>query len=234
MSANGDLRQRRDILADQLAELQWDLGGLAYEMAIRDHFRLDVLTRQAARLQKVDAELGEVERMLRLDQAGAAGACAGCGALYAQRLGLLLAVREGPDTADGPAAGGGENMSAVANRILRSFSLVVTDRRWAAPLSAMALGFGLFVGVAIGPDAAGTMAGTPLVVELPAPAEEPSEVEVGGGEGPILAGPGPIGGGGGAGPIAALPAPAPEEAPTARGSAASEEGADPFPGRRKS
>ena len=84
MSADGDLQQRRDSLADQLAELQWDLGGLAYEMAIRDHFRLDVLTRQAAKLQQVDAELGEVERMLRLDQAGAAGACPSCGALYAQ------------------------------------------------------------------------------------------------------------------------------------------------------
>ncbi len=53
-------------------------------MAIRDHFRLDVLNQQAAQLQQVDAELGEVERMLRLDQAGAAGACAQCGALYAR------------------------------------------------------------------------------------------------------------------------------------------------------
>ncbi len=79
-----ELLQRRDRLAEQLTELQWDLGGLAYEMAIRDHFRLDVLTRQAAKLQKVDAELAEVERMLRLDQAGAAGACGQCGALYAR------------------------------------------------------------------------------------------------------------------------------------------------------
>lgn len=79
-----DLQQRRDDLTKQLAELQWDLGGLAYEMAIRDHFRLDVLTRQAAKLQQVDAELAEVERMLRLDQAGAAGACGSCGALYAR------------------------------------------------------------------------------------------------------------------------------------------------------
>jgi predicted amidophosphoribosyltransferase len=53
-------------------------------MARRDHFRLDVLARQAAKLQQVDAELGEVERMLKLDQAGAAGACGNCGALYAQ------------------------------------------------------------------------------------------------------------------------------------------------------
>ena len=83
MSAD-DLQRRRDSLAEQLAELQWDLGGLAYEMAIRDHFRLDVLARQAAKLQQVDAELAEVERMLRLDQAGAAGACGSCGALYAR------------------------------------------------------------------------------------------------------------------------------------------------------
>lgn len=79
-----ELRKRREQLAAQLTELQWDLGGVAYEMAIRDHFRLDVLTRQAARLQQVDAELAEVERLLRLDQAGAAGACGNCGALYAR------------------------------------------------------------------------------------------------------------------------------------------------------
>jgi hypothetical protein len=79
-----DLRQRRERLSGRLAELQWDLGGIAYEMAIRDHFRLDVLSRQAAKLQQVDAELAEVERMLKLDQAGAAGACGHCGALYAR------------------------------------------------------------------------------------------------------------------------------------------------------
>jgi len=81
---SADLKQRRDRLADQLAELQWDLGGVAYEMAIRDHFRLDVLARQAAKLQQVDAELAEVERMLRLEDASAAGACGACGALYAR------------------------------------------------------------------------------------------------------------------------------------------------------
>jgi hypothetical protein len=79
-----DLQRRCERLSAQLAELQWDLGGLAYEMAIRDHFRLDTLSRKAAELQRVDAELAEVERMLKLGQAGAAGACGGCGALYAQ------------------------------------------------------------------------------------------------------------------------------------------------------
>ena len=82
--APGELTERRDALARELAELQWDLGGLTYEMAIRDHFRLDVLTRQAARLQELDARLGEVEHLLRLDTTGAAGACPHCGTLYAR------------------------------------------------------------------------------------------------------------------------------------------------------
>ncbi len=53
-------------------------------------------------------------------------------------------------------------------RLLRWASLPVTDRRWAAPLCAAALGFGLFAGVAIGPAATGTFAtGVPPVIELP-------------------------------------------------------------------
>jgi hypothetical protein len=79
-----DLRERRRRLAEEVAALQWDLGGLTYEMAIRDHFRLDLLVRAAAKLQEVDAELGEVERLLRLQDAGAAGACPSCGALHAR------------------------------------------------------------------------------------------------------------------------------------------------------
>jgi hypothetical protein len=82
--SGSDLEKRRDRLAAELVELQWDLGGLAYEMTSRDHFRLDVLARQAAKLQQVDAELAEAERMLKLDQASAAGACGSCGALYAR------------------------------------------------------------------------------------------------------------------------------------------------------
>src|SRR5262245_49586117 len=61
-----ELRRRRDTLAEQVMELHWDLGGLTYEMAIRDHFRLDVLVRRAALLQERDAELAELERLLRL------------------------------------------------------------------------------------------------------------------------------------------------------------------------
>ena len=68
MSATTSLERRREQLALQVAELQFDLGGLAYEMAIRDHFRLDVLTRRAAELQRADAELAEVDRMLAAEQ----------------------------------------------------------------------------------------------------------------------------------------------------------------------
>jgi hypothetical protein len=79
-----ELIAKREALARAFVELQWDLGGMAYEMASRDHFRLDVLNRQAAELQKVDAELGQIERMMKLDDAGAAGSCPSCGALQAR------------------------------------------------------------------------------------------------------------------------------------------------------
>jgi hypothetical protein len=85
-SAEGgsDLRRRRDALAQQVTELHWDLGGLAYEMAIRDHFRLDVLVRRAALLQERDAELAEVERLLRMEEGAVAGGCPTCGAPHSR------------------------------------------------------------------------------------------------------------------------------------------------------
>jgi chorismate mutase len=74
-----DLERRRDQLTARVAELRWDLGGLVYEMATRDHIRVDVLVRRAALLQEADAELAKVERILRLEQTGTAGTCAACG-----------------------------------------------------------------------------------------------------------------------------------------------------------
>jgi len=79
-----ELRRRRDALAEEVTELHWDLGGLAYEMAIRDHFRLDVLVRRAALLQERDAELAELERLLRLEESASAGSCRACGAPYSR------------------------------------------------------------------------------------------------------------------------------------------------------
>jgi hypothetical protein len=63
---NTDLVAQRDRLLEKFTIMQADLGGAFYEMAIRDHVRLDVLTRKAAELQRVDAELLAAERMLEL------------------------------------------------------------------------------------------------------------------------------------------------------------------------
>jgi hypothetical protein len=75
-----DLKRRREQLVARVAELQWDLGGLAYEMAIRDSIRVDVLVKRAAELQDADAELNEVERILRMEESATAGSCPACGA----------------------------------------------------------------------------------------------------------------------------------------------------------
>jgi len=63
---NADLVAQRDRLLEKFTIMQSDLGGAFYEMAIRDHVRMDVLTRKAAELQRVDAELLAAERMLEL------------------------------------------------------------------------------------------------------------------------------------------------------------------------
>ena len=75
-----DLERRRDQLVARVAELQWDLGGLVYEMAIRNSIKVEVMVKRAVILQDADAELSEVERILRMDETGAAGSCKSCGA----------------------------------------------------------------------------------------------------------------------------------------------------------
>jgi hypothetical protein len=112
-----ELRERREALAEQVAQLQFDLGGLAYEMAIRDHFRLDVLVRRAAALQELDAQLGEVERLLALGESATTGSCPACGALHGRgavfcwQCGNALVRRTTangtePDAAPAPGNGG--------------------------------------------------------------------------------------------------------------------------------
>lgn len=61
-----DLIVQRDRLLEKFTVMQADLGGAFYEMAIRDHVRMDVLTRKAAELQRVDAELLATERLLEV------------------------------------------------------------------------------------------------------------------------------------------------------------------------
>ncbi|HEX7290183.1 MAG TPA: zinc ribbon domain-containing protein [Conexibacter sp.] len=81
-----ELLARRERLTERFALLQADLGGVFYEMAIRDHVVMDVLTRKAAELQRVDADLQQVERELRGEHVVAAppgGLCPACGAAHA-------------------------------------------------------------------------------------------------------------------------------------------------------
>jgi hypothetical protein len=75
---NKELAGQRERLLEKFTVMQADLGGAFYEMAIRDHVRLDVLTRKAAELQQVDAELLAVERLLELERTDAAGHCPTC------------------------------------------------------------------------------------------------------------------------------------------------------------
>src|SRR5438876_8071911 len=120
-----ELRRRREQLAEEVTELHWDLGGLAYEMAIRDHFRLDVLVRRAAVLQERDAELAEVERLLRLEDSASAGTCPSCGAphsrgaLYCWQCGATLMERSPSAAIQGAAASDRDGgTTAVMNALL--------------------------------------------------------------------------------------------------------------------
>jgi hypothetical protein len=76
---NRELIAERDRLLEKFTVMQADLGGAFYEMAIRDHVKMDVLTRKAAELQRLDMELGEVEEALELQRSEATGACSKCG-----------------------------------------------------------------------------------------------------------------------------------------------------------
>ena len=103
-----DLRRRHAELQARVAELQFDLGGLVYEMAIRDRIRVDVIVQRAAVLQDADAELGEVERILRLEETSTAGACGSCGAphssgaSYCWQCGQPLLAQVPPDAIAAP------------------------------------------------------------------------------------------------------------------------------------
>jgi hypothetical protein len=119
-----ELRKRRLALAERVAMLTWDLGGLTYEMAIRDHYRLDVLAQRAAELQKADAELGELERLLGAAEAGVHGQCRSCGAVhsrgaaYCWQCGAALLVEARPSVLQAP--GGASNGAGNAHDVRRT------------------------------------------------------------------------------------------------------------------
>lgn len=77
------LREERLRLAELVAERTWDLGGLTYEMAVRDHFRVDVLAKKSAELQELESQLSEIERLLA-NADGVGGNCRYCGSPHAR------------------------------------------------------------------------------------------------------------------------------------------------------
>ena len=56
-----ELVAERDRLTERFVLMQSELGGLFYEMAIRDHLQLDLLVERAAAMQRVEDELRRVE-----------------------------------------------------------------------------------------------------------------------------------------------------------------------------
>jgi hypothetical protein len=83
-AAEPGLAAERERLTERFTIMQAELGGLFYEMAIRDHVRMDLLMRRAAALQRVDAELAQVEHLLAQGEVGIGGRCGSCGTVYAQ------------------------------------------------------------------------------------------------------------------------------------------------------
>ena len=81
-TSEAELVARRDRLVERFTLMQTQLGGLYYEMAIRDHVQPHVLARKAAELQRIDIELAQVEKLLSTGDAAAAGDCPSCGAPY--------------------------------------------------------------------------------------------------------------------------------------------------------
>ena len=80
-----ELAAQRERLTERFALMQSELGGLFYEMAIRDHVRMEVLIAKAAELQRVDAELSQVDHLLRGDGGGTIGGqCPQCATPHAR------------------------------------------------------------------------------------------------------------------------------------------------------
>lgn len=83
-AVDAELLAQRDRLVERFAVMQSELGGLFYEMAIREHIRMEVLIPRAAELQRVDTELGQLQRMIDTGGSSIGGNCSACGGVYAR------------------------------------------------------------------------------------------------------------------------------------------------------
>jgi len=79
-----ELLAQRERLTERFALMQSELGGLFYEMAIRDHVQIDVLIEKAAALQRVDTELAQLEHLLHDGEGAIGGQCPSCGTAHAR------------------------------------------------------------------------------------------------------------------------------------------------------
>ena len=59
-----ELTAERERLTERFVLMQSELGGLFYEMAIRDHLQLDLLVERAAAMQQLESELRRVQEQL--------------------------------------------------------------------------------------------------------------------------------------------------------------------------
>ncbi|MFN8149888.1 MAG: hypothetical protein U0R24_02015 [Solirubrobacterales bacterium] len=113
-----ELIAQRDRLIEKLTVMQCDLGGAFYEMAIRDHVRLDALTAKAAELQVVDTELAQVERAIELQVSGVAGRCPSCaephgaGVAFCSQCGHALVQTAGAEPAGAQVAAASNGAAA--------------------------------------------------------------------------------------------------------------------------
>jgi hypothetical protein len=83
-SPSPELLAQRERLTERFALMQSELGGLFYEMAIRDHVQMDVLIAKAAALQRVDTELAQLEHLLHAGEGAIGGHCPSCGVAHAR------------------------------------------------------------------------------------------------------------------------------------------------------
>jgi len=83
-SPQAELNAERERLTERFALMQSELGGLFYEMAIRDHVNMELLVERAAAMQLVEAELAHVEHLKRGGDAVLGGSCGRCAAPYAR------------------------------------------------------------------------------------------------------------------------------------------------------
>ena len=94
-----ELRARRERLLERYTLTQLELGGAFYEMAVRDHVNVEALLSRAAELQRLDAELAQLDQIIATGGA-VAGACPACEAPYARgaafcwQCGAALAIAD--------------------------------------------------------------------------------------------------------------------------------------------